>query len=167
MAKVYILIFVIGILGIIGYGAKYYYDTTQNRIAVLTKNNATLKAAVETSESSIAELKSNIKKMGALNNKLQKDLQKAENYGDELRAKLNKLNLVVEALKDSKNLEGRMNGATAEIWRGIMEESGNTNKYDLPEWLQRSDPGSGNKDSNQNRTSNSTDSSKTETTPVK
>jgi chromosome segregation ATPase len=167
MAKVYILIFVIGILGVIGYGAKYYYDTTQNRIAVLTKNNATLKAAVETSESSIAELKSNIKKMGALNNKLQKDLQKAENYGDELRAKLNKLNLVVEALKDSKNLEGRMNGATAEIWRGIMEESGNTNKYDLPEWLQRSDPGSGNKDSNQNRTSNSTDSSKTETTPVK
>jgi chromosome segregation ATPase len=167
MAKVYILIFVIGILGVIGYGAKYYYDTTQNRIAVLTKNNATLKAAVETSESSIAELKSNIKKMGALNNKLQKDLQKAENYGDELRAKLNKLNLVVEALKDSKNLEGRMNGATAEIWRGIMEESGNTNKYDLPEWLQRSDPGSGNKNSNQNRTSNSTDSSKTETTPVK
>ena len=167
MAKVYILIFVIGILGVIGYGAKYYYDTTQNKIAVLTKNNATLKAAVETSESSIAELRGNIKKMGALNNKLQKDLQKAENYGDELRAKLNKLNLVVEALKDSKNLEGRMNGATAEIWRGIMEESGNTNKYDLPEWLQRSDPGSGNKDSNQNRTGNSTDSSKTETTPVK
>ena len=167
MAKVYILIFVIGILGVIGYGAKYYYDTTQNRIAVLTKNNATLKAAVETSESSIAELRGNIKKMGALNNKLQKDLQKAENYGDELRAKLNKLNLVVEALKDSKNLEGRMNGATAEIWRGIMEESGNTNKYDLPEWLQRSDPGSGNKDGDQDRTSNSTDSSKTETTPVK
>ena len=167
MAKVYILIFVIGILGVIGYGAKYYYDTTQNKIAVLTKNNATLKAAVETSESSIAELKGNIKKMGALNNKLQKDLQKAENYGDELRAKLNKLNLIVEALKDSKNLEGRMNGATAKIWRGIMEESGNTNKYDLPEWLQRSDPGSGNKDSNQNRTGNSTDSSKTETTPVK
>ena len=167
MAKVYILIFVIGILGVIGYGAKYYYDTTQNKIAVLTKNNATLKAAVETSESSIAELRGNIKKMGALNNKLQKDLQKAENYGDELRAKLNKLNLVVEALKDSKSLEGKMNDATAKIWRGIMEESGNTNKYDLPEWLQRSDPGSGNKDSNQNRTGNSTDSSKTETTPVK
>ena len=166
MAKVYILIFVIGILGVIGYGAKYYYDTTQNRIAVLTKNNATLKAAVETSESSIAELKGNIKKMGALNNKLQKDLQKAENYGDELRAKLNKLNLVVEALKDSKSLEGRMNGATAKIWRGIMEESGNTNEYDLPEWLQRSDSGSGNKDGNEDRTGNSTDSSKTETTPA-
>ena len=167
MAKVYILIFVIGILGVIGYGAKYYYDTTQNKIAVLTKNNATLKAAVETSESSIAELRGNIKKMGALNNKLQKDLQKAENYGDELRAKLNKLNLVVEALKDSKSLEGKMNGATAKIWRGIMEESGNTNEYDLPEWLQRSDSGSGNKDGNQNRTGNSTDSIKTETTPVK
>ena len=57
MARIYILIFVIGIIGVIGYGAKYYYDTTQNRIAVLTKNNATLKAAVETSEKSITALK--------------------------------------------------------------------------------------------------------------
>ena len=47
LAKVYVIIFVVGILSIIGYGAKYYYDTTQNTIAVLTKNNATLKAAVK------------------------------------------------------------------------------------------------------------------------
>ena len=84
MARLYIIIFVVGILGIIGYGAKYYYDTTQNRIAILTKNNATLKAAVETSEKSITALKGNIKKMADLNNKLQTKLQKAESYGDEL-----------------------------------------------------------------------------------
>ena len=102
LAKVYVIIFVVGILSIIGYGVKYYYDTTQNRIAVLTKNNATLKAAVETSEKSITALKSNIDKMAKLNNKLQVKLQKAESYGDELRTKLSKLNLVVEAFKDSK-----------------------------------------------------------------
>ena len=115
MARIYILIFVIGIIGVIGYGAKYYYDTTQNRIAVLTKNNATLKAAVETSEKSITALKGNIEKMADLNNKLQVKLQKAESYKDELRAKLTKLNLVVEALKDSKVLEGKMNGASAKL----------------------------------------------------
>ena len=164
MARIYILIFVIGIIGVIGYGAKYYYDTTQNRIAVLTKNNATLKAAVETSEKSITELRGNIKKMADLNSKLQVKLQKAESYKDELRAKLTKLNLVVEALKDSKVLEGKMNGASAKLWRGIMEESGNTNKLDNPSWLQRPDSGTGNQDDNKNRKDNGTNSGETKTT---
>ena len=166
MARIYILIFVIGIIGVIGYGAKYYYDTTQNRIAVLTKNNATLKAAVETSEKSITALKGNIKKMADLNSKLQVKLQKAESYKDELRSKLSKLNLVVEALKDSKVLEGKMNGASAKLWRGIMEESGNTNELDNPSWLQRPDSGTGNQDGNENRKDNGTNSSKTKTTPT-
>ena len=104
--------------------------------------------------------------MADLNNKLQNKLQKAESYGDELRAKLSKLNLVVEAIKDSKALEGKMNGATAKIWRGIMEESGNTNKYDDPNWLQRPDTGAGNKNSDKDREINSSSGSKTKTTTV-
>ena len=163
LAKVYVIIFVVGILSIIGYGAKYYYDTTQNRIAILTKNNATLKAAAETSEKSITALKSNIDKMAKLNNKLQVKLQKAESYGDELRSKLSKLNLVVEAFKDSKVLEGKMNGASANLWRGIMEETGNTNKYDNPIWLQRPDSTGGNKNSDQSRTNNDSSGGQTET----
>tara|TARA_Y100001937_G_scaffold42178_1_gene59794 strand:- start:163 stop:672 length:510 start_codon:yes stop_codon:yes gene_type:complete len=163
LAKVYVIIFVVGILSIIGYGAKYYYDTTQNRIAVLTKNNATLTAAAETAEKSITALKSNIDKMAKLNSKLQVKLQKAESYGDELRSKLSKLNLVVEAFKDSKVLEGKMNGASANLWRGIMEETGNTNKYDNPIWLQRPDSTGGNKNSDQSRTNNDSSGGQTET----
>ena len=164
LAKVYVIIFVVGILSIIGYGAKYYYDTTQNRIAVLTKNNATLTAAAETAEKSITALKSNIDKMAKLNSKLQVKLQKAESYGDELRSKLSKLNLVVEAFKDSKVLEGKMNGASANLWRGIMEETGNTTKYDNPSWLQRPENGAGNQDGNKDRKDNSTNSSETKAT---
>jgi hypothetical protein len=167
MLRIYVLIFVIGMIGAIGYGAKYYYDTTQNKIAVLTKNNATLKVAVETSEKSIGELKANITKMANLNKTLQQDLQKAEAYRDELRSKLSKLNLVVEALKDSKVLEGKMNGASYKLWQGIMEETGNTNKSDKPSWLQRpkqSDSGTGNKDSDEDRTDKDTSSSETKTT---
>ena len=167
MIKIYGIIFLVAILGGLGYGAKYYYDTTQNKINVLTKNNANLKVAVETSEASIGKLKENIEKMSILNNQLQVELTEAESYGDELRSKLNKLNLVVEALKDSKDLEGRMNGASAKLWRDIMEDSGNTGKYDLPIWLQRIDSGSGNQDGDKDRKSDSSDSSKTETTTTK
>ena len=169
MLRLYVLIFVIGMIGVVGYGAKYYYDTTQNKIAVLTKNNATLKVAVETSEKSIGELKANITKMANLNKALQQDLQKAEAYRDELRSKLSKLNLVVEALKDSKVLEGKMNGASYKLWQGIMEETGNTNKSDKPSWLQRpkqSGSGTGNKDGDENRTDKDTSSSETKTTPT-
>lgn len=169
MLRLYVLIFVIGMIGVVGYGAKYYYDTTQNKIAVLTKNNATLKVAVETSEKSIGELKANITKMANLNKALQEDLQKAEAYRDELRSKLSKLNLVVEALKDSKVLEGKMNGASYKLWQGIMEETGNTNKSDKPSWLHRpkqSDSGTGNKDGDEDRTDKDTSSSETKTTPT-
>jgi len=168
MARLYILIFVIGIIGVIGYGAKYYYDTTQNRIAVLTKNNATLTAAVETSEKSITALRGNIQKMSDLNNKLQIKLQNAEAYGDELREKLSKLDLVVEALKDSKVLEGKMNGASFKLWQGIMEETGrNVDKSNKPSWLQRPEDGTGNKDGNKDRTNNDTSSSETKTIKTK
>jgi len=169
MLRLYVLIFVIGMIGVVGYGAKYYYDTTQNKIAVLTKNNATLKVAVETSEKSIGELKANITKMANLNKALQQDLQKAEAYRDELRSKLSKLNLVVEALKDSKVLEGKMNGASYKLWQGIMEETGNTNKSDKPSWLQRPEQagsGTGNKDGDEDRTDKDTSSSETKTTPT-
>ena len=117
MARLYGLLILVAVLGGVAYGAKYYYDTTQNKIATLQKNNATLTAAAETAEASIKTLQGDIAKMATLNKSLQQDLQKAEAYGDEIRAKLSKLNLVVEALKDAKVLEGKMNGATAKLWR--------------------------------------------------
>jgi FtsZ-binding cell division protein ZapB len=164
MLKIYALVFVIGILGVIGYGAKYYYDTTQNTITILRENNAQLEVAVQTATASVETLKGDIEKMASLNKSLQQDLQKAEAYGDELRTKLSKLNLVVEALKDSKVLEGKMNGASAKLWRGLMDDTGNSNDIPLPRWLQSPDPGTGDQGSNQDRESPDTNSSQTETT---
>jgi FtsZ-binding cell division protein ZapB len=168
MIKIYALIFVIGIIGVVGYGAKYYYDTTQATIATLRDNNAKLEVAVETANESLKTVQADIAKMADLNNKLQKDLQKAEAYGDELRGKLSRMNLVVEALKDAKVLEGKMNGATAKLWRGFMGDTGNTSGSEspLPEWLQSVPTGTGDKSGNQNREDNSTSSSKTEASPA-
>jgi chromosome segregation ATPase len=159
LIKVYILIFVLGILSIIGYGAKYYYDTTQNTIKTLQENNTKLEVAVETAEASTKALQADIAKSAALNKKLQQDLQKAESYGDELRSKLNKLNLIVEALTDAKVLEGKMNGATAKLWREFMGDTGNNNQPALPKWLQQSDTGTKGKSSNSSTENNNTNSS--------
>ena len=105
MIRIYLALAMFAIIGSLAYGAKYYYDSTQNKIAILTKNNANLKVAVDTAEASLKLAKEEQIKMSELNNKLQNDLQKAEKYGDSLRSKLAQLNLVKDALTDAKNLE--------------------------------------------------------------
>jgi FtsZ-binding cell division protein ZapB len=162
MIKIYAFLIVVAILGGVGYGAKYYYDTTQATIATLRENNSKLEVAVQTAEESVATLQKDMKKLGELNNQLQVSLQQAEAYGDELRSKLSKLNLVVEALRDSKVLEGKMNGATANLWRDFMGDTGNTNEYTLPSWLQPRDAGTGYHGGNQDRENSNTDGSSTE-----
>jgi len=143
----------------------WYYQDSQARIAVLRENNAKLEVAVDTAESSLALVQGEMAKVGELNNQLQADLQKAEAYSDELRGKLSRMNLIVEALKDAKTLEGKMNGATAKLWRGFMDDSGNTTDYPLPEWLQR-ETGTGSESSDQGGESPDTNSSETEAAPT-
>ena len=47
MIKVYIMIVVIGLVGGVVYGGYAYYNSTQQRIATLTSNNAKLEIAVK------------------------------------------------------------------------------------------------------------------------
>jgi len=164
MFRLYVLIFIVAILGGVGYSAKYYYDTTQNTIATLRDNNAKLEVAVDTAQTSVETLQGDIVKLGKLNKSLQQDLQKAEQYGDELRAKLSKLDLVVEALKGSKSLEGKMNGATANLWRDFMGDTGGNAERPLPNWLQPVPTGAGGQSSNQSGKNTDTNSSSTEAT---
>lgn len=164
MFRLYVLIFIVAILGGVGYSAKYYYDTTQNTIATLRDNNAKLEVAVDTAQTSVETLQGDIVKLGKLTKSLQQDLQKAEQYGDELRAKLSKLDLVVEALKGSKSLEGKMNGATANLWRDFMGDTGGNAERPLPNWLQPVPAGAGGQSSNQSGKNTDTNSSSTEAT---
>jgi len=167
MIRLYAIIVLIAILGGIGYGAKYYYDTTQNTIATLRDNNAQLEVAAQTAQQSVETLQSDMKRLGEINNQLQISLQKAEAYGDELRSKLSKLNLVVEALKDSKVLEGKMNGASAKLWRGIVGDTGGNADIPTPSWLQRPPTGTGDQSSNQSGEGTDTNGDSTKASPVK
>lgn len=149
MIKIYALIIILAVLGSVGYGAMWYYKDTQERIATLQENNAKLETALETSEASIESLQQDMQKFAALNQELQVQLQKAEAYGDELRGKLSRINLVQEALRDAQQLEGKMNGASAKLWRGIMEDTGGSGDVPLPNWLQP-DPETGAGDQSSN-----------------
>jgi len=166
MLRIYVIIFIVAVLGGVGYGAKYYYDTTQNTIATLRDNNAKLEVAADIAQQSVETLQGDMEKLGALNKSLQQDLQKAEQYGDELRQKLSKLDLVVEALKSSKSLEGKMNGATAKLWRDFMGDSGGNAERPLPNWLQQVPTGTGDQGSNSDRESQDTNGSSTQATPT-
>ena len=101
----------------------WYYNDSQETIGVLRENQAKLETAIEISEQSIATLQADILKNAELNRKLQKDLQQAEAYGDDLRAKLSKHNLTNLALSKPALLEEKMNNATQKLWDGFVDDT--------------------------------------------
>ena len=121
MIKVYLFLIIMGVLGAVGYGGYMYYKDTQQRISTLTENNAKLTTAVETSEKSIAVLRSDIAKNAELNTRLQKDLQTAEKYGDQLRNTLRKHNLTHLANKKPSYIERKMQNATNRLWECLAD----------------------------------------------
>ena len=106
IALVFILLSVAG-------GAYFYVNNLQKNLEIAKANAAKLEVAVETSEKSLALLKEDNARLNSLADRLGEDLRRAEEYGDNLRNRLRELDLVQDAIRDSKNLEGRMNGATA------------------------------------------------------
>jgi hypothetical protein len=136
MLKFYLMVIVLGILASVGFGAYWYYNDTQQRITVLRENNAKLQVAIETSEASLDILKRDIAKFQELNSQLQQNLQQAEEYGDELRDKLRRHDLTELAIRKPTLLEGKMNGATAKLWRDLEKDTGGTGDDPLPHWLQ-------------------------------
>ena len=116
MIKEYILIIVLGILGGVGYGGYSYYKDTQERIATLTANNAKLEVAAEQQEETINTMIEDREKLTELNKGLQKELQTAERYGDQLRNTLRKHNLTHLANKKPSIIERKMQNATNRLW---------------------------------------------------
>ena len=126
MFKIYGIILIIGIVGAIGFGAKYYYDTTQNKIAVLQDNNAKLELVAETNQSTINRLQEDNAKMNELSKELQSDLAEANKYKDELIEKLQKHDLTRLSLKKPGLIEKRINNGTKELFESVESLTGNT-----------------------------------------
>jgi len=97
-------------------GAYFYVQNLQKNLEIARANVAKMEIAVQTSEASLKLERAETARLGELNNKLSNDLQKAEQYGDELRATLQKHNLTHLANKKPGLIEKRMQNATNKLW---------------------------------------------------
>ena len=124
MIRLYAIILIVAVLGGVAYAAKYYYDTTQATIAQLRENNAKLEVANNENQKTIDKMAEDAVRLNALTDQLGEDLQKAEQYGDELRATLNKHNLTHLANKKPGMIEKRMQDATDKLWDDLESITG-------------------------------------------
>ena len=115
MLRIYGLIIVLGLLAGVGYGAYYYYNDTQQRLATLRDNNAKLEVVNKENQATIKMMKDNYEKQSKLNKELSAKLKDAEVYGNELRKKLSKIDLPAASLNKPKETEERINEASQKV----------------------------------------------------
>ena len=115
MLRMYGLIIVLGLLAGVGYGAYYYYNDTQQRLATLRDNNAKLEVVNKENQATIKMMKDNYEKQSKLNKELSAKLKDAEVYGNELRKKLSKIDLPAASLNRPKETEERINNASQKV----------------------------------------------------
>ena len=97
-------------------GGFFYVKKLQSDLETARANVAKMEVALETSENSLKLERAETVRLGELNLQLSSDLQKAEQYGDELRATLQKHNLTHLANKKPGLIEKRMQNATNKLW---------------------------------------------------
>ena len=119
MARFYILLFVLVILGGIGYGAYFIYNDTMQRMATLRDNNAKLEVAVKAKDVTIKSLKENMEKQIKLTKDLNNKLSIAEENNKKISEILAKTDIVKNTINDPVKTEKRINEEVDIIFNGI------------------------------------------------
>lgn len=115
MIKLYVTIAILGFTSSAAYGAYYYYNDTQERLATLAQNNAILEVAARSKDLVIEEMTANTKELELLNSELVLDLQAAYDYTDSLRSVLQDHDLTRLSLQKPGLIERRVNDGTNNI----------------------------------------------------
>ena len=119
MLKVYGLLIILGLLAGVGYGAYFYYNDTQQRIATLRSNNAQLESSNKSLEVKITAMENNIKKQIELTNNLNKSLEEAKKANTVIKDLLAQTDLVKNSLQDPKASEARINEKVDSFFKSI------------------------------------------------
>ena len=119
MARFYILLFVLVILGGIGYGAYFVYNDTMQRMATLRDNNAKLEVAIKAKDSTIKSLKENMEKQIKLTKDLNNKLSIAEENNKKISKILAETDIVKNSLADPIGTEKRINEEVVNMFNGI------------------------------------------------
>ena len=123
MAKIYLFLLIMGILGGVGYTGYSYYMWSQETIGTLRENNVKLKGAAETLQNTVDQMTADIKKNEELNKNLSKRLQQSQEHLDKLRGVFAKIDLTMEALTNAQGLEDRVNNAVEKLINRIENET--------------------------------------------
>ena len=119
MARFYILIFILAILGGIGYGAYYIYNDTMQRMALLRDNNAKLEVAVKAKDSTIKSLKENMEKQIKLTKDLNNKLTIAEENNKKIAKILAETDIVKNSIADPAATKKKINEEVINMFNGI------------------------------------------------
>ena len=119
MLKLYILIVVMGLVGGVRYGGWYYYKDTQARIQILTENSAKLEVATQQQEMTINTLVEDAEKFRELNKDLNTKLEAANDYKNNLIAKLRKHDLSRLSQQKPGLVEKRINNGTKKLFESF------------------------------------------------
>ena len=119
MLRIYVILIILGLLAGVGYGAYFYYNDTQQRIATLRTNNAQLESSNKSLEVKITAMEKNIKKQIELTNDLNKDLEEAKKANTVIKDLLAQTDLVKNSLADPKASEARINEKVDSFFKSI------------------------------------------------
>ena len=119
MARIYVFLFILVILGGIGYGAYFVYNDTMQRMAVLRDNNAKLEVAVKAKDSTIKALKENMEKQIKLTKDLNNKLTIAEENNKKISKILAETDIVKNSIADPKATEKKINEEVVNMFNGI------------------------------------------------
>ena len=123
MNKLWIILAVLATFGGIGWGAKYYYDTTQSTISILTEQKTVAETANEGLLETVNELVSNIEEQKILMMELNKSNAQHENDLFALRQLLTEHDLTRLAAEKPGLIERKINDSTSEIFRTIESDT--------------------------------------------
>ena len=119
MLRIYGLLIILALLAGVGYGAYFYYNDTQQRIATLRTNNANLESSNKSLEVKIKAMEKNVQKQIELTNNLNKDLEQAKLANTVIKDLLAQTDLVKNSLADPKASEARINEKVDSFFKSI------------------------------------------------
>ena len=114
--------FIIMLVG--GAAGAWYYKDTQQRIAILTENNAKLETAVQTNEEALASQRASFEAMQAENARLQTEFQAISDRNKSLENRLSRHDIGASAYAKPGVTERILNNATKNAQRCMEILSG-------------------------------------------
>ena len=135
LARFYLVIIVLGVLGGVGWFGYQYYVSTQNAIKTLTANNAKLETAHKTTvaefdayragvEKEIEEFKAELLRQQQLNDELGANLKEVQEANKKIASLLANTDIIKNSLADPKASEEAINEEVDKFFGAIDCASG-------------------------------------------